>query len=299
VTHPAAETRRRRAFRDAVLAWYDADGRALPFRGTRDPYAVLVSEVMAQQTQVSRVGERWRRFLGRWPTIGSLAAARPDEVVREWRGLGYNRRAVALWRMARVVVAEHGGALPADVAALERLPGIGPYTARAVAAIAFGLPVGAVDTNVRRVLGRAFARPSGLELGTVQDLADRMVPRDRPGDWTHALMDVGATFCRSRAPRCVDCPARRWCDFAGSGPPTGATLARQRRPTPFALSTRWLRGRIVERLAAEPGGDWVRLGGRIGDHSGTAVGDALRALDGEGIVELDPADPRMARLARS
>jgi A/G-specific adenine glycosylase len=293
---------RRHSFRAAVLDWYQVHGRALPFRATRDPYAVLVSEVMAQQTQVARVGERWRRFLGRWPTIGSLAAARPDEVVREWQGLGYNRRAVALWRMARVVVAEHGGALPADVAALERLPGIGPYTARAVAAIAFGLPVGAVDTNVRRVLARALR---GSEAGliparAIQALADGIVPPDRPGDWTHALMDIGATFCRPRGPRCADCPAHDRCDFARSDrAPAAAPRSARDRSRPFTMTARWLRGQIVKRLVAEPGSDWVRFAGALGAHRSASVGDAIRALARDGIVELDPADARRARLARS
>ena len=143
------------ALRDAILAWYDARGRSLPFRGTTDPYAVLVSEVMAQQTQIARVAAAWSAFMAAFPTIGDLAAASPADVLRAWRGMGYNRRALNLWRAARVVVSEHAGRLPEDVAALERLPGIGPYTARAVAAIAFGSAVGAVDTNVRRVLGRA------------------------------------------------------------------------------------------------------------------------------------------------
>jgi A/G-specific adenine glycosylase len=132
--------------RSAILGWYDARGRALPFRATRDPYAILVSEVMAQQTQIVRVGEAWGEFTATFPSFERLAAATLADVLRAWRGLGYNRRALNLWRAAKVVVDEHGGRLPDDVEALERLPGIGPYTARAVAAIAFGAAVGAVDT---------------------------------------------------------------------------------------------------------------------------------------------------------
>jgi A/G-specific adenine glycosylase len=257
---------------------------------------------MAQQTQIARVGERWSRFLNRFPTIRALANARPDDVIREWRGLGYNRRAISLRRMARVVVDEHGGSLPRDVAILQRMPGIGPYTARAVAAIAFGMPVGAVDTNVRRVLGRAFGGADGLSPRELQDLADGIVPSDRAGDWTHALMDVGATFCRLRSPRCADCPARAWCAFARSPRPAfvpAAPSRGQRRPVTFALSTRWLRGRIVERLAAEPDGAWLRFDGLVGDHPSPAVADALHALARDGLVEVDPEDPRTARLARS
>ena len=145
------------AARDAILDWYAAHGRTLAFRATTDPYAILVSEAMAQQTQAARAGEAWIRFMEAFPTAEALAAATPADVLRAWQGLGYNRRALNLWRAARQIVEVHGGEVPADLRALEALPGVGPYTARAVAAIAFGMPVGAVDTNVRRVLGRMVA----------------------------------------------------------------------------------------------------------------------------------------------
>jgi A/G-specific DNA glycosylase len=187
------------AVRDAILAWYDDRGRTLPFRGTTDPYGVLVSEAMAQQTQAARAGEAWLRFMERFPTVSALAAATPAEVLREWQGLGYNRRALNLWRAARQIVGEHGGRVPADLRSLQALPGVGPYTARAVAAIAFGLPIGAVDTNVRRVLGRIVAGDAvALRPSELQVVADGAVPPDRPADWTHALMDFGATVCRPR-----------------------------------------------------------------------------------------------------
>jgi len=202
--------------RAAVLSWYDERGRALAFRGTRDPYAILVSEVMAQQTQVSRVVLAWSRFLERFPSIADLAAASPADVLREWRGMGYDRRALNLHRAARLIVAEHDGHVPRDVASLERLPGIGPYTARAVASIAFGMPVGAVDTNVRRVLGRALGGPDGLSGAQLQAAADASADRRRPGDWTHALMDIGATVCRPTGPRCHDCPLQAWCRRANA-----------------------------------------------------------------------------------
>ena len=147
--------------RTAILAWYATEGRPLAFRATSDPYAVLVSELMAQQTQAERAAEAWTAWIARWPTAAALAAAPVADVLRAWAGLGYNRRALALHRAARVIVAEHAGRIPDDVEALERLPGVGPYTARAVAAIAFGRPVGAVDTNVRRVLGPGGRRRTG------------------------------------------------------------------------------------------------------------------------------------------
>jgi len=289
---------------EAILAWYDRRGRSLSFRATSDPYAVLVSEVMAQQTQISRVAVAWPIFLNAFPTIAALAAATPADVLRAWEGLGYNRRALNLWRAARVVADDYGGVVPSDVAALQRLPGIGPYTARAVAAIAFGSRVGAVDTNVRRVLGRIACgdatAPSAAEM---QALADSAVPLDRSADWTHALMDIGATVCRSRSPDCGACPARAWCRFAAqaaAGPAVASTPAAQRRQRPaeprFPGTSRWLRGRILDRLREADGQAWVRLDDPIGDHSASVVADALQRLASEGLLELDATDPRLARL---
>jgi A/G-specific adenine glycosylase len=286
------------AARAAILAWYDARGRSLPFRGTADPYAILVSEVMAQQTQVDRVGPAWLGFLEAFPSFEVLAAATPAAVLRAWAGLGYNRRALNLWRAATTVVDLHGGELPADLESLMALPGVGPYTARAVAAIAFGRPVGAVDTNVRRVLSRI----AGASATDLQHIADAIVRDDRPADWTHAVMDVGATFCRSVRPRCADCPASPWCRFAraGSGRPESAEHRPKRRRMEsrrFDQTSRWLRGRILEQLRAEEG--WLVFDEPIGDHDVVAVRAALVALSSEGLLELDagadPAEPR-ARL---
>jgi A/G-specific adenine glycosylase len=298
-----------RPLQDAILAWYDALGRSLPFRGTSDPYLVLVSEIMAQQTQIARVGEAWREFTATFPTIELLAAASPADVLRAWRGLGYNRRALNLWRAARVVVTDYGGRLPADVAALERLPGIGPYTARAVAAIAFGMPVGAVDTNVRRVLGRAVAGAAdALAPADLQRLADASVPVDRAADWTHAVMDVGATFCRTSRPDCEPCPARQWCRYAAAAardtldrPVAAAPAGRpprvaRERAAPFSSTSRWLRGRILDRLRQAEGADWHELAVPIGDHDGVAVTRALELLHAEGLLERHPDSELRARL---
>lgn len=291
--------------RAAVLAWFDDRGRALAFRATRDPYAILVSEVMAQQTQISRVVEAWGRFLARFPTVADLAAASPADVLRAWQGMGYDRRALNLRRAARAIVEEHGGRVPSDVAALERLPGIGPYTARAVASIAFGARVGAVDTNVRRVLSRALAGAT-LEAGTptpawLQAAADASVDDDRPADWTHAVMDIGATVCRPRVPLCGACPLWASCRFAGS-PVAPAPVARgvpASRPgrARFPATTRWLRGRIVDRLRAADGSAWTTLEAPVGDHDAFAVAGALQALARDGVVELHATDPLTARLA--
>ncbi len=294
------------AARAAVLAWFDDRGRALAFRATRDPYAILVSEVMAQQTQIARVVDAWTRFLARFPTVGDLAAATPADVLRAWQGMGYDRRALNLRLAAQVIVGDHGGQVPSDVASLERLPGIGPYTARAVAAIAFGAPVGAVDTNVRRVLGRAVAGADGPSMppARLQTIADAAVDPDRPGAWTHAVMDVGATLCRPRSPRCEACPLLAWCrlareDARSASTSSGAvTKPRARsRAIPFRATTRWLRGRIVDRLRATAGEDWAIVEGPIGEHDRATVRTALAALARDGIVELDPEVPDRARLA--
>ncbi len=291
-----------RAARDAILAWYAEHGRTLAFRQTRDAYAVLVSEAMAQQTQAARAAEHWHRFMERFPTVFALAAATPADVIRAWQGLGYDRRGLALWRTARVVVEQHDGRIPTSVAELQALPGVGPYTARAVAALAFEQAVGAVDVNVRRVLGRILAGTAADALTTaeMQRRADEAVPADRPGDWTHALMDVGATLCRPRDPRCGACPARPWCRLATEAadpapgtapaqalrPPPRARHLRQVPAPPFTSTNRWLRGRILDRLRAAPDGRWVVFGGAIGSHEPGRVKAAVTALAADGLAEL-------------
>lgn len=292
------------AARQAILAWYAEHGRDLAFRHTNDPWAVLVSEAMAQQTQALRAAAHWARFVDQYRTARDLAAATPADVLRAWQGLGYDRRAVALWRAAGVIARDHGGRVPDRIEQLEALPGVGPYTARAVAAIAFGRAVGAVDVNVRRVLGRILGLADGPGLTKrVQTIADATVPADRPADWTHALMDIGATVCRPRDPRCAACPARPWCRFAATPRATAATSARpatKRRPAaPFPTTTRWLRGRILDRLRASPGSAWTALDGPIGDHDLGRVHAAARALATDGLIDLEdvPGDAGMrARL---
>jgi A/G-specific adenine glycosylase len=289
------------AARDAILRWYAVNGRRLAFRSTSEPYAVLVSEAMAQQTQAARAAGHWQRFMARFPTIAALAAAGPAEVQRAWQGLGYNRRAVALWRAARVIETQHGGVVPDSVDALDALPGVGPYTARAVAAIAFGRPVSGVDVNVRRVLGRMVAGvPEVLSATQMQNVADRAVPPQRAADWTHAVMDVGALLCRPREPRCSDCPARPWCRFeAGERPevqPIDERVGPRRRQPPFPSTTRWLRGRILDRLRSVPGDRWVTIDAPIGAHDEARIRLASGAMAAEGLIEIDPSAPTGARI---
>jgi A/G-specific adenine glycosylase len=294
------------ALQDAALDWYAANGRDLAFRRSSDPWAVLVSEVMAQQTQASRAADAWSRFIQRFPTPAALAAASTAEVIRAWRGLGYNRRAVALRTAAVRMVEAHGGAVPDTLEALEALPGIGPYTARAVLAIAFGRPVAALDTNIRRVLDRALGQlPTPARLA--QSTADSLVPPERAAAWTHALMDIGATFCRKRDPRCALCPLASHCAFAatrrqetGAGGPSPASSPGRsptRRARRFALTSRWLRGRILDRLRDAPPTRWTTFEGPLGEHDLDAIDRALDAMGREGLLERDRRDPRRARLA--
>ena len=278
----------------AILAWYAERGRPLAFRRTSDPYAVLVSEAMAQQTQAARAAERWERFMAHYPTVEALAAATPAEVLREWRGLGYDRRGLNLWRAAREIVERHGGRVPSDLAALGALPGVGPYTARAVAAIAYGVPVGAVDTNVRRVLGRAIAGdPAALTARELQWIADAAVPVEAPGAWTHALMDLGAIVCGPRRPACDACPARPWCAFAAGSSTVPARRVAARPAPRFPSTNRWLRGRIMDRLRDAPDGAWIVVDTPIGEHDAAAVGLALDALASDGLIELRDGSARL------
>ncbi|HEX6390856.1 MAG TPA: A/G-specific adenine glycosylase [Solirubrobacteraceae bacterium] len=215
----------------AILDWYAVNRRDLPWRRTRDPYAILVSEVMLQQTQVARVVPRYDAWLRRWPTAQALAAATPADVLREWVGLGYNARALRLREACAIVAAE---GWPTDAAGLRALPGVGPYTAAAVASFAFGEPIAAVDTNVRRVAARLDRTP------------EQLLPRARAAEWNQALMELGATVCGARRASCEACPAAAWCNTRGAVVPA----PRRKGVTRFEDSNRWVRGRIVAALAA-------------------------------------------------
>jgi A/G-specific adenine glycosylase len=200
-----------------VLTWYDANKRVLPWRaehGARsNPYRVWLSEIMLQQTTVQAVERYYRAFLKRWPSVTSLANARLDDVLAAWAGLGYYSRARNLHRTAQLVAFERGGRFPKSASELDKLPGIGPYTAGAIASIAFGERVAAIDANAERVLARIFAltEPRPKIRGRMAALADALVPADRPGDFAQALMDLGAVVCTSTRPNCGDCPAARHC----------------------------------------------------------------------------------------
>lgn len=220
----------RRRFKRRLLAWFRQHGRDLPWRKTREPYPILVSEVMLQQTQVSRVLEYWPRFLQRFPTLDALAAARPRQVREAWAGLGYYRRADHLLALARTVRRDHDSELPRDLAQLAALPGIGRYTVGAVASFAWERAVPAIDTNVARVLRRAFAPRLGRTAAAERRLhamAASLLPRHGSDAWTtnQALMELGALVCTARVMRCESCPVRDACR-------TGRPHARGTRLTP-------------------------------------------------------------------
>jgi A/G-specific adenine glycosylase len=209
-------------FRRHLVAWFRRHGRDLPWRRTRDPYAVLVSEVMLQQTQVSRVTEYWPRFLEAFPTLEQLAAASPKRVREAWDGLGYYRRAANLHRAAGVMVTHHRGEVPREMATLRSLPGIGAYTAGAVASFAFERAEPAIDTNVARVLRRAFhprVQQGAAGERKLWGTAKQLVPRAGKAAWTtnQALMELGALVCTARVMHCDRCPVRRTCQTGSKG----------------------------------------------------------------------------------
>jgi A/G-specific adenine glycosylase len=213
VVAPEAAT----AFRRRLHRWFRQHARDLPWRKTRDPYRILISELMLQQTQVSRVLDFYRRFLDRFPDLPTLARARPDRVLEAWEGLGYYARARNLHRLAKHVTSDRAGIIPSEPAQLRELPGVGAYTAGAVASFAYEKRAALVDTNVARVLHRVFAPElnpkSGAGLKRLWHIAEQLLPRTGKHTWTHnqALMELGALVCTARSPKCAMCPVRRGC----------------------------------------------------------------------------------------
>jgi A/G-specific adenine glycosylase len=262
--------------RRAVFAWASRLDRPLPWRGERDPYRLLVSEVMLQQTQALRVVPHYERFLRRFPTVQALASASSADVLRSWDNLGYNRRALNLWRTAQAVVVR--GGFPRTVDELVELPGVGPYTARAVASFAFDVEVAAADVNVRRVVARLHGVvPAASE---VQELADGLVPRGKAAVWNQAMIDLGAEVCRARNPRCGECPVRSSCAWANGVRPAPAPQAKTPR---FEDTTRYARGRVVQVLRRVDGLTKTTLAEQSG-LSRHRLDDALRTLEDDGLI---------------
>ncbi|HEV2260721.1 MAG TPA: hypothetical protein VGR69_00300 [Candidatus Rubrimentiphilum sp.] len=269
------------ALQRSLLTWYARNGRKhLPWRETRDPYAILVSEFMLQQTQVDRVLPKYQAFLMRFPNFESLAAASTADVIREWRGLGYNTRAVRLKRIAHTVTSQLGGELPRDAGALRVLHGVGPYIASAVRAYAFDCDDAAIDTNVRRVTQRV---QPGVAIQT-------MVPSGRGHDWNSALMDLGASICTARTPKCAICPLRRFCVSAAPGAVPQQPI-RKKASLPFKESARYARGRIIDRLRELPAGRRISLRALQRDLAGLRrsakeLQTLVVALEREGLISV-------------
>ncbi len=279
----------------ALEEWYRPRRGAYPWRRPRpDPYHVLVSEIMLQQTQASRVTPAFVSFIRRFPTVADLATAPRADVLRAWGTLGYNRRAIALAEAARTLLHDHGGQVPSDPPTLRTLPGVGPYTAAAVAALAFGLSLPAVDTNVARVVARsrlgseAFDVPS---LAVEKAAASWLAHSRRPaGEWNQAVMDLGREVCRSR-PRCGICPLRRRCAFRRSGEPwvgRDRSAGRPRPQSPFEGSFRQVRGAVLRTLRETSPLSLGAVVRRCG-HPRERVAAAVTALAADGVVVAGPA----------
>ncbi|HEY6327595.1 MAG TPA: A/G-specific adenine glycosylase [Candidatus Cybelea sp.] len=280
-----------------LLRWYARHGRAnLPWRVRRDPYRTAISEFMLAQTQVERVVPKFEAFVERFPDFAALARATAADVLREWKGLGYNSRALRLHRLAKTVVERHGGALPSASETLRSLPGVGSYTAAAIRAFAFGLDDAPVDTNVRRVVHRLCLGAEHPPRATARELEARareLVPAGRAHDWSSALMDLGATICTARAPQCGRCPLRADC-AAAPIEPGQLRVSPKAAAVPFKRTARYARGRIVDRLRDLPPGRRISL---LDLHRAVApampergVGDVrefVAALERDGLVTSD------------
>jgi A/G-specific adenine glycosylase len=281
------------AVQQRLLAWYAQHGRDLPWRRTRDPYAVLVAEIMLQQTQVDRVIPFWHAWLAAFPSLSELAAASRADVIRAWQGLGYNLRAVRLHEIARQVVAEYAGQLPRSLDGLLRLKGIGRYTAGAVACFAYELPVSMVDTNVQRVLGRVFVgQQDSHGRAGMQSVADTVLPTEHAYAWNQALMDLGATLCRSERPLCLVCPLLGTCRASLNGRAQQAPRrGRSTSEEPFSGSERYFRGRVVDVVRSLAPGESIDLGQLVAQLPAPIASARLerlvRRLASDGLLALD------------
>ena len=304
---PPLPVERIKAVRAGLLGWFAANARDLPWRRTRDPYAILVSEVMLQQTQVDRVIPYYERWLEQFPDVTALAYAPTADVITAWAGLGYNRRAVNLQRTARFVVEERNGVFPRDIAELLTLPGIGPYTSGAIAAFAFEQDAAFIDTNMRRVLHRVAFGPDVPDQlrhdREVIPVARQFVPPGQGWTWNQALIEFGALQCTARKPACLICPLQTHC---ASYPAILGALAtvpkgsRKASEAPFAGSNRYYRGRIIDLLRTAPPaglsltelGAAVRPGFGADDLPWIAGVAAGLARDGLAVVEPVVAEER-------
>ncbi len=303
-TNVTADERKNAAVREALLYWFGENGRDLPWRRTRDPWRILVSEVMLQQIQVKRAIPFYERFLERFPTVGSLAAAPLADAIRTWGDLGRYRRVVNLHRTARDIVAEHDGRVPSDPDVLVKLPGIGPYTAGAVACFAFERDVPFFDTNMHRVLHRVFFGPDVpatiAKPKEVVALAAGLVPPGSGWAWNQAVMEFGALRCTARRPACPDCPIRDHCEAHPRLLEALASVPRPPRKEPgpkYEDSNRYLRGRVLAQLREDAAGGGVSLGDLarrlLGDSTDVGLRrlrNVVRSLEDDGLARVLPSE---------
>ncbi|MFB6198713.1 MAG: A/G-specific adenine glycosylase [Halobacteriaceae archaeon] len=293
ISEPASELDNLDEFRQSLLTWYDEGHRSFPWRETTDPYRILVSEVMSQQTQLSRVREGYEAFIDRWPTVNSLASASRSDVVAFWsnHSLGYNNRARYLHEAAKQIISEFDGEFPREPSELQTLQGVGPYTANAVASFAFNNGNAVVDTNVKRVLHRALSEGRENETQRYEETANALMPAGESRRWNNAIMELGGTIC-GKTPRCDErsCPLRNWCHAYKTGDFTAPDV--QNQPT-FEGSRRQFRGRIIQILSRDGPLSTADLGPRVRvDHDPESesdrewLTDILADLEEEGLVEM-------------
>jgi len=291
------------AVQRALVKWYEADHRSFPWRETTDPYEILVSEVMSQQTQLSRVETAWAEFLDRWPNAAELAAADRSDVVAFWtdHSLGYNNRARYLHEAAGQVVDDHGGEFPETPEGLQELQGVGPYTANAVASFAFNNGDAVVDTNVKRVLYRAFDVPD--DDAAFEDVAAELLPQGESRLWNNAIMELGGVACE-KTPSCDEagCPWREWCRAYETGDFTAPDVPTQ--PN-FEGSRRQMRGRVISTLKEYDELELDELGPRVrvdyapnGEYGREWLRGLLSDLSDDGLVDVDDEGDTVARLQR-
>jgi len=303
--------------RGALLEWFAGHGRDLPWRHTRDPYRIMVSEIMLQQTQVDRVVPKYRAFLELFPSLAALAVAPTAEVIRAWTGLGYNRRAVNLQRAAQAVLDKHGGQFPRDLAGLLKLPGIGPYTAGAIACFAFEQDVAFMDTNIRRVVQRLFVGPEeSAPAGETRLLviARDAVPSGQGWAWNQAIMELGALLCTAAAPACWRCPVQVHCrayatrraadeqlfSSESAAVPQRIRRVAERRETAYAGSNRFYRGRAIDALRQLGPGEALplpalgrRLKDGFSDEDMPWLRTLVHGLARDGLLALDDDQARL------